>query len=812
MEIGLVRKIDIDQEMQQAYLDYAMSVIVARALPDARDGLKPVHRRILYAMYDMGLRPNTSYKKSARVVGEVLGKYHPHSDSAVYDSMARMAQDFSMRYMLVDGQGNFGSIDGDPPAAMRYTETRMAEPALRMMADIQKDTVDFIDNFDGSLQEPKVLPSALPNMLVNGASGIAVGMSTNIPPHNLGEVVDALVYMLENWTKVDDITVEDLMQFIQGPDFPTGGIIIGEGSEEDGSLSAAYGTGRGRITLQARAHVEEMGRGRQRVIVTELPYMTNKASLIERIAKLAREGSIDGITDLRDESDRQGMRVVIELAKNTEPEKVLAKLYKRTPMQTTFSIIMLALVDNQPRTLSLKQALHVYIEHRLEMVKRRSEYDLAQAKARAHVLEGLRVALENLDEVIDLIRKSRTVESARQNLMKHFKLSEIQANAILDMPLRRLAALERKKIELEYKEVQKLIKELEGLLKSPKKMRETVAEELEQVKESFNDRRRTQIVHTNGQVSKKDLLTARDIIPDETTWVVVDDKGRISRTPSDKSARLWGRTAPKWVLKGNTRHTLYLVAENGKAAAVAVHSLPVAETADQGTPYSKVTPLGSKHPLGAIFSLPPKNELEGELYIVTVSRSGMIKKSELAELPGPSSQSFTLAKVKDGDQINWAAVTDGKVDLMLATANGMAIRFKEEEVRPMGLAATGVNAIKLKGKDEVVGAIALDKNFEVFLMASDGHAKRVKPAQFPTQGRYGQGVTAWKLDEGVQLVGMANDKPNQEVTLHLKQAAAKKTRLDAAPVRTRPSNGKSVVDKKDEDVVLALTVPWEFNL
>src|SRR5512146_156580 len=409
MELGLVRKVDIDQEMQQAYLDYAMSVIVARALPDARDGLKPVQRRILYAMYDMGIRPESAYKKSARIVGEVLGKYHPHGDAAVYEAMARMAQDFSMRTILVDGQGNFGSVDGDPPAAMRYTEARLAAPAMDILADLNKDTVDFIPNFDDTLSEPSVLPSAIPNLLVNGATGIAVGMATSIPPHNLSEVVDALVYMLEHYEKLDDIDVDKLMEFIEGPDCATGGIIVQQ-KDEDG-IEAAYGSGRGRVTVQAKAHVEEMERGKNRIIVTELPYMVNKSSLIERIADLAREGYLEGLSDLRDESDRQGMRIVLEMTKNADPDVVLRELYKRTPMQSTFSINLLALVDGEPRTLTLKQALRVYIEHRITIIKRRAEFDLEKAKARAHILEGYLVALKNLDEIIELIRSASDVDA-----------------------------------------------------------------------------------------------------------------------------------------------------------------------------------------------------------------------------------------------------------------------------------------------------------------------------------------------------------------------------------------------------------------
>ncbi|MFL7871645.1 MAG: DNA topoisomerase (ATP-hydrolyzing) subunit A, partial [Anaerolineales bacterium] len=657
MELGLVKKIDIDHEMQQSYLDYAMSTIVARALPDARDGLKPVHRRILYAMYDMGIRADTPYKKSARIVGEVLGKYHPHGDSAVYEAMARMAQDFSMRTLLVDGQGNFGSIDGDPPAAMRYTEARLAPPALDILTDIGKDTVDFVPNFDDTLTEPTVLPASIPNLLVNGATGIAVGMSTSIPPHNLGEVVDALVYMLERWEKLDDISVGQLMNFVQGPDFPTGGVIVQQKGEE--GLEAAYGSGRGRVSIQAKVHIEEMERGKSRLIVTELPYMINKSNLIERIATLARDGVIDGLTDLRDESDRQGMRIVIELTKNVEPQKVLAQLYKRTPMQSTFSLIMLALVDNEPRMLSLKQALRVYIEHRLTVIKRRAEYDLEKARARAHILEGYLVALKNLDEVIKLIRAAADVETARTKLMKRFKLTEIQANAILEMQLRRLAALERKKIETEYKEVKLDIKTLEALLKSPKKMRAVVADELIEVKADYGDRRRTQIVSVRkGKAANP--LTASDLLPEQTVWVGVTADGLASRTRNEKTPRPSGNEAPRWLVKASTTDTLYLVSENGKAAAVAVHTLPQADKLGEGTAWHKVSPLRESDKLAAVFTLPSRRStLPEETYALTVTRGGMVKKSAASELPGPSAQPFTLVRVNDGDSLRWVMLTDG---------------------------------------------------------------------------------------------------------------------------------------------------------
>ncbi|MDH5506472.1 MAG: DNA gyrase subunit A [Anaerolineae bacterium] len=807
MEVGLVRKIDIDQEMQQAYLDYAMSVIVSRALPDVRDGLKPVHRRILYAMYDMGLRAASGYKKSARVVGEVLGKYHPHSDSAVYDAMARMAQDFSMRYPLVDGQGNFGSVDGDPPAAMRYTEARMSASAMDMMADIQKNTVNFSGNFDDTLTEPNVLPATLPNLLLNGAAGIAVGMATNIPPHNLGEIVDAITYILEHWSKIDDISVEDLMQFVKGPDFPTGGIIL-QGLRED-DLSSAYGTGRGRITVQARAHVEDMGRGRQRIIVTELPYMTNKSSLIERIASLARAGSLEGISDLRDESDRQGMRIVIELSKNADSDKILAGLYKRTPMQGTFGIIMLALVDGEPRLLSLKQALRFFIEHRLEVVRRRSEHDLARARERAHILEGLRVALKNLDEVIDLIRKSPDVQQARQRLMKRFQLSEVQAQAILDMPLRRLAALERKKIEQEYKEVQLLIKELEGLLSSEKKMRQTVAGELAALREIYGDRRRTQIIEMELGASKVSMLSAKDLTPDNNVWVTVTKDGMISRSLEDKPPRLSGRAAPRLILRGSTRDTLYLVAGNGNAASIALHSLPEAENLEDGVPYSRICALGEKDELAAIFSLPPQNQRADDWFVVTATQEAMIKKSAINELPGPTSQTFQIMKVKDDDRLGWVQVSDGQSEVIMTTAQGMAIRFDEETIRAMGLVAAGVNGIKIKAGDVLVGMQVVTEDDELFLLAADGMAKRIKVSQFPVQGRYGQGVSAWKLAEDAALVGVGSGKPNLKVTAHLERAAAKALRLDDAPVRGRPANGKAIVEVKDGDRIVELSVPWE---
>jgi DNA gyrase subunit A len=812
MDLGLIRKIDIDNEMQQSYLDYAMSVIVARALPDARDGLKPVQRRILYAMYDMGIRADTAYKKSARIVGEVLGKYHPHGDSAVYEAMARMAQDFSMRTLLVDGQGNFGSVDGDPPAAMRYTEARLTSAALDILFDLNKETVDFVPNFDDTLEEPGVLPSAIPNLLVNGATGIAVGMATSIPPHNLGEIVDALVYMIEKWEKLDDIDVEQLMEFVQGPDFPTGGVIIQEKGED--GIESAYGSGRGRVTVQAKAHIEEMERGKNRIIVTELPYQVNKSSLIERIAELARDGHLEGLSDLRDESDRQGMRIVLEMTKNVEPETVLRELYKRTPMQTTFGINLLALVDGEPRTLTLKQALRVYIEHRLSVIKRRAEFDLEKAKARAHILEGYLVALKNLDEVIQLIRAASDVETARVKLMKRFKLTELQANAILEMQLRRLAALERKKIETEYKEVTALIKDLQELLKSAKKMRGVVADELLKVKAAYGDRRRTQIVNLKKGAKGTKSLTATDLMPDQTVWIGVTTEGIMARTHDDKPPRPSGNDAPYLLVKAFTTDTLYLVAESGKAAAIALHTLPEIGASGHlhdGIPYFKVSPLTEEDKLAAMFSLPAKrSEFPPETCVITVSRFGMVKKSLITELPGPSAQTFVLARVNEGDRLGWVGLTDGKnKDVLLVTSGGMAIRFNEDDVRPMGLIAAGVNGIKLDDKDELVGAEILLAEGDIFLMASDGKAKRVNEKDFPSQGRYGKGVTAWSLPKKVTIAGVASGKPNHIATIHTSKGAPKSTRLDAAKTRKRAATkGEEIVEVKPGETVTSVVVGW----
>jgi DNA gyrase subunit A len=651
-----------------------------------------------------------------------------------------------------------------------------------------------------------VLPSSIPNLLVNGSSGIAVAMATNIPPHNLGEVVDALVMMLENWSKIDEIGVEDLMQFIKGPDFPTGGLIITDDRTE--TLAQSYGSGKGRVKMRARVRLEEMSRGRKRIIVTELPYMTNKASLIEKVADLVRDGSLDGVSDLRDESDRQGMRIVIELTKTADPNEVLRTLYKKTNMQATFGINMLALVKGEPHKLNLKQALKVYADHRLEVIKRRSEYELRKAQEREHILKAYLIALENLDEVIDTIRRSQRVETARTNLMKRFNLDEVQAQAILDMPLRRLAGLERKKIEDEYKEVAKRIKELKDLLKSPKKMRDVVIAELKEVKQKYADSRRTQIIQMDEGETAVNLLTTSDVMPEEQVWVAISPDNRIARSSDDKSFRQWGLDAPKMVLRTTTHQTVYAVADNGEAAALLVHSLPVANDLEKGALISSISAFDSKAKMKLLISTPPDlSEEDG--YIFSVTRQGMVKRSLLSELPGPAAHLFTLVKVNQGDELISLLFTKGGEDVLIATRDGMGIRFSEDEVRPMGLVAAGVNGIKLRAGDEVIGAGVASRKGDVLLVSNLGNGKRIAPEEFPVQGRYGLGVIAWKLPEGEQVAGMMIGLKTHNGVVHFKDAASRLVHVSDAPSVNRMQKGQSVIDVKKGDQIIEMTVPLD---
>lgn len=804
-----INKININAEMQQSYLDYAMSVIVSRALPDARDGLKPVQRRILYAMYDLGIRENTPHKKSARIVGEVLGKYHPHGDTAVYDAMARMAQDFSQRYTLVDGQGNFGSIDGDPPAAMRYTEARLSPISIELLRQLDMETVDFSDNFDGTLKEPSVLPSAIPNMLINGASGIAVGMATNIPPHNLGETVDALTMMLENWERIEDITVDDLMVYIKGPDFPTGAMILQDDNSE--ALSQIYGSGHGTVKMRARTRLEEMSRGRMRIIVNELPYMVNKSTLIERIATIVREGGLEGVADLRDESDRQGMRIVIDLNKNADPDQILTTLYKRTQMDSTFGINILALVDGSPHRLSLKQALRVFAEHRLEVVRRRSEYLLRKNEERLHILKALRIAIQHIDEIIRIIKKSESVDDARQSLMAKYKLDEIQANAILEMPLRRLASLERQKIEDEFKEVSKTIEELKALLKSPKLMRQVVIDELKGVKEQYGDSRRTQIITLGEGEKASDFLTATDVMPLEHYWVEISEDGLLSRTEQDKANRLGGENAPWSLVRTNSHQTIFLVTTEGRCAAIASLSIPVQKADEAGLPAHKLAPLHPNDILQSIFTVPIDIKDLPERFVITVSRQGMIKRSAVSELPGVSASDFVLTKINPDDELFQVLLSDGNQDILLTTASGMCIRFNENDVRAMGLVAAGVNAIKLKEGDTIVGAALLSDKDEVALLTRLGSAKRVPGSDFPLQGRYGQGVIGWRLDPKDQIAAVLVGKLTDKGISHFSKSASKVFTITNAIARKRASNGQAMYTLKSGDEVIGFTTITDYS-
>jgi DNA gyrase subunit A len=807
MELGIIRQINIDSEMQASYLDYAMSVIVARALPDVRDGLKPVHRRILYAMHDLGLDPDKPYKKSARIVGEVLGKYHPHGDAAVYEAMVRMAQDFSLRYPLVDGQGNFGSIDGDNAAAMRYTEARLAKIAVEMLADIEKDTVDWTDNFDGTLKEPSVLPALLPNLLVNGASGIAVGMATNIPPHNLGEVCDALCYLIDNFKRHDDVTVEDLMRFIPGPDFPTGGVIYrytqegtGDAAEQVDVIAHAYAGGKGQIVMQAKAHIEDMSRNRARIVVTELPYMANKTNLLERIAELVRDGRLEGITDLRDESDRTGMRICIEMTRTVEPRQVLADLYKLTPLQNTFGVSLLALVDGEPRLLSLKRLLLHYIEHRQEVILRRARHDLAKAKLRAHILEGLLRALDVLDEVIATIRKSRNADTAKQNLIEQFKFTEIQAQAILDMQLRRLAALERRKLQEEYRDTIGLIRELEALLASPARVLALIKENLVDLKARYGDARRTQIADR-----VKGTLTTMDVLPDEEVWVTLAADGALARWRrgadelAGKGAAPHFRAPAPLLVSANTRHDLYLFSAKGQAARIHVHQIPEAP----GAHYADLSGLTRRDRVAAMLSYPrDESEQLASAFLLLATSQGKVKRVSLADLFDAAQADPAVIGLDDGDELCWAGTSAGGGEVILATVTGQAIRFPEEDVRAMGLPAGGIGGIKLAAKDRVAGAgwigpasagqVPVGHATHLAIVTQAGYGKRVPLGDFPAQGRNGQGVVAARLsDRTGDIVGAVLVAPGDLIICAYAKAASKLIPASDLPEMGRPALGKA---------------------
>ena len=806
MEIGTVKQVDIETEMRGSYLDYAMSVITARALPDVRDGLKPVQRRILYAMGEMGLRHNAPYRKSARIVGEVLGKLHPHGDAAVYDAMVRMAQDFSMRYPLVDGQGNFGSIDGDSAAAMRYTEARLAPIAEEMLADIDKDTVDFVDNFDGTLKEPAVLPARIPNLLLSGASGIAVGMATNIPPHNLSEVCDAIVYLIDNFDRLDEVSVDDLMRFIKGPDFPTGGIILG-----NEGIKSAYAKGKGLVTIRAKAHIEEGSRGRQRIVVTQLPYQVNKSSLIERIAELVRGGRIDGIADLRDESDRRGMSIVIELKRGAQPRKVLNQLFKYTPMQSTFGINMLALVDGEPRVLSLKKALQHYINHRREVIARRTRHDLERDKRRAHILEGLKIALDHLDEVIATIRRSRRVDTARRNLQRRFKLTEAQAQAILEIQLRRLAALERKKVEEEYLKTIKNIAYLEDLLANPRKILYLIREDLLELKANYGDSRRTRIIV--GEVAE---LREEDLLPEEDVLVVITQHGYIKRMAVDvtRLQRRGGRGIMGMVTRqrdavmhlfvANTMDTILFFTDKGRVFQKKAHQVPDVGRQARGLPLINLIDLRRGESVTAAIAV-PNFELPG--YLVMATRRGRIKRTPLDEFSSVRPSGLVAIKLGKGDKLGWVRLTHGDQEVILVTEQGQALRFEEGEVRPMGRAAAGVMAIKLAKGDAVAGMDIVREGCDLLVVTERGFGKRTPLEQYPTKGRYGKGVRTFasgKIEQTGPIAAARVVSEEDEVTFISAEGMVIRTLVKDIPQLGRATRGSRLMKLKKDDRIVSI--------
>ena len=780
MDIGTIKPVSIEQEMQGSYLDYAMSVIVARALPDVCDGLKPVQRRILYAMYDMGSRHNRPHRKSARIVGEVLGKYHPHSDAAVYDAMARMAQDFSLRYPLVDGQGNFGSIDGDSPAAMRYTEARMSALAEEMLVDIDKETVDFTDNFDGTLQEPAVLPARLPNLLLNGSSGIAVGMATNIPPHNLGELCEALTYLIDHACpsdrhhEADEVSVDDLMQFLPGPDFPTGGLILGQEG-----IKSAYATGRGRVVMRAVTRIEEMRHGRHRIVVTEIPYQVNKSSLIERIAYLVREGRIPDITDLRDESDRRGMGIIIELKRSAQPRKVLNQLFKYTTLQSTFGVNFLALVNGEPRLLSLKRALLYYIDHRREVLNRRTRYELDQAQRRAHILQGLLIALANMDAVIATIRQSPDADAARTRLVERFDLSREQAQAILDMQLRRLAALERQRIQTEHEELQQRITYLQELLAAPHKILLLIKEDLAQLKAQYNDPRRTHIA-----LGASTELEEEDLIAEEEVLVSLTRLGYIKRLPArtyrtqDRGGRgVIGMTTREkdtvqHLFAASTLDTLLFFTNQGKVYSVRAFEVPDAGRQARGLPLVNLLSLDPHERVTTVVPVPDFDQAE---HLTMATQLGRIKRTPLEEFASVRPSGLVAISLEEGDELGWVSLTNGDEELILVTARGQAIRFPESEVSVVGRTALGVMAIRLEEGDRVAAMDIIRLSVpdqvvenDLLVVTSKGYGKRTPLAQYSAQGRYGKGVRALDARKLTQTGPVADARvvrPGDAVTL-----------------------------------------------
>lgn len=797
---GNVLEVDINQEMKKSYIDYAMSVIVSRALPDVRDGLKPVHRRILYSMYELGLTPDKGYRKCARIVGDVLGKYHPHGDSSVYDALVRLAQDFSIRYTLVDGHGNFGSVDGDPAAAMRYTEAKMDKIAIQMLKDINKKTVDFMPNFDGEEQEPVVLPSRFPNLLVNGSSGIAVGMATNIPPHNLNEVINGIIMLMDN----EDVTISELMTKIKGPDFPTSGIILGRAG-----IKSAYETGRGRILVRAKTEIEEH-KNRQRIIVTELPYQVNKAKLIENIADLVKDKKVDGISDLRDESDRDGMRIVIELKRDANANIVLNRLYKHTKMQDTFGAIMLALVDGEPKVLNLKEMLKHYVAFQKQVVRRRTEFDLEKAKDRAEILEGLKIALDNIDAVISLIRSSKTTAEAKEGLMSKFNLSERQVQAILEMRLQRLTGLERDKIEQEYNDVIKLIEELKAILADENLLLQVIKDELIEIKSKYGDERRTQIDINSieGGINIEDLIDEEDVV------ITLTHNGYIKRLPADtySSQKRGGKGIQAMTTKeddfvehvfitSNLNNLLFFT-NKGRAYALKVYEIPEAGRTAKGMNIVNILPLDPDERIQAVL---PLKEFKEDQFLIMGTKNGIIKKTSLSAYSSIRKNGVIAIKLREDDELIGVRMTNGNSEILIITKNGYSIRFNESDVRPMGRTATGVKAITLREGDITVGMEVAKEDEELLVVSEKGFGKRTSVSEYPIRHRGGKGVITYKVTNKTgTLVGARIVNDTDEIMLINDTGVAIRLAVSGISSSGRNTMGVTLMRAKDGEIIVAI--------
>ena len=789
--------VSLEEEMKSSYIDYSMSVIVARALPDVRDGLKPVHRRVLFGMHDLGMAHNKPYKKSARIVGEVLGKYHPHGDTAVYDTMVRMVQDFSLRYPLVDGQGNFGSVDGDSPAAMRYTEARLARISEEMLRDLDKNTVDFIPNFDDTLQEPTVMPSYLPNLLVNGSSGIAVGMATNIPPHNLSEVVDGLVALIKD----PNIKIEKLMKHIIAPDFPTAGIIYGYAGVKD-----AYLTGRGRVVVRAKANIETLKNNRENIVITELPYQVNKANLIEKIADLVRAGKINDISNIRDESDRDGMRVVIELKRDSQPAIVLNQLFKHTQMQTTFGVIMLALVNGVPKVLTLKEMMQHFLDHRMDVLVRRTKFELDAAEKRAHILEGYIIALDNIDAVIQTIKKSKDVETAKANLMKKFKLSEIQAKAILEMRLQRLTGLERKKIEDEYKETIKLIEKLKGILKSKEQRELIIIGELQEVKKKYGDERRTEIIYDYEDFSLEDIIAEEDVV------VTISHSGFIKRFPVS-GYRKQGRGGKgvtgagtkdddfiEHMFIASTHQYILFFTDKGKCYWLKVHEIPEGGRAARGRSILNLIQKDKEELITAFVAV---KEFKDDQYLIMATEKGTVKKTVLSAYGNVRKGGINAINLTKGDRLIEVKMTDGNDDIVLGTHNGFAIRFNEQKVRDMGRTATGVRGVKLGKGDKVVGLLVIKRQGTSILVVTEkGYGKRSDINEYRVTNRGGKGVFTVKANQkNGKMIALMEVVDNDELVIITTKGMVIRQSVKDIRVMGRNTQGVRVIRLKDGDSI-----------